>query len=106
MSKTFVITRYDRGDGQAEAIRARTRPAHGAYMKSLGARVRAGGPLLDAQGQPCGGFMIFEAASEAAVRAMLAADPFESGPAPLSDRIDIAEIRWQTHRPADLPPLP
>ena len=90
-------------DGQAAAIRAATRPAHRAYMDRYAARVRLGGPVLDASGQSCGGLMLIEAESEEAVREIVRNDPFEL--AGLSARIDIHPFRWQTHRPADLPPL-
>ena len=103
MSKLYVVYRADRADGQAAAIRARTRPLHRDYMAGFASRVRAGGPLLDAQGAAAGGLMIIEADSEAEVRRIVANDPFEQ--AQLSGRIEISEFRWQTNRPADLPPL-
>lgn len=99
----YMVYRIDRDDGQAAAIRAATRPAHRAYMDRFAARVRLGGPILDADGQGCGGLMLIEAESEQAVREMVANDPFEL--AGLSSRIDIHPFRWQTNRPADLPPL-
>jgi uncharacterized protein YciI len=99
----YMVYRVDRDDGQAEAIRAATRPAHRAYMDRFAARVRLGGPVLDGAGQGCGGLMLVEAESEQAVRDMVANDPFEL--AGLSARIDIHPFRWQTNRPADLPPL-
>lgn len=99
----YMVYRVDRDDGQAEAIRAATRPAHRAYMDRFAARVRLGGPILDAAGQGRGGLMLVEAESEQAVREMVANDPFEL--AGLSARIDIHPFRWQTKRPADLPPL-
>ena len=99
----YVVYRLDRRDGQAESIRASTRPAHRAYMDRFLERVRLGGPVLDAQGQACGGLMVIEGESEEAVRAMVADDPFER--AGLSERIEIRPFRWQTKRPSDLPPL-
>ena len=99
----FMVYRVDRADGQADAIRAATRPAHRAYMDRFAARVRLGGPVLGPDGQGCGGLMLVEAESEQAVRDMVANDPFEL--AGLSARIDIHPFRWQTNRPADLPPL-
>lgn len=99
----FVVYRLDRTDGQAAAIRAATRPAHRAYMDRFQDRVRLGGPVLDAQGNGCGGLMVIEAESIEAVRDMVRKDPFEV--AGLSDRIDIYPFRWQTRRPVDLPPL-
>lgn len=99
----YMVYRVDRDDGQAAAIRAATRPAHRAYMDRFAAHVRLGGPILDAAGQGCGGLMLVEAESEEAVREMVRNDPFEL--AGLSARIDIHPFRWQTRRPADLPPL-
>ena len=99
----YIVYRVDRRDGQAAAIRAATRPLHRDYMAQFAARVRIGGPILDAAGQACGGMMVIDAASEAEVRAIVDADPFEL--AGLSARIDIHPFRWQTSRPADLPPL-
>lgn len=99
----YMVYRVDRDDGQAAAIRAATRPAHRAYMDRFASRVRLGGPILGADGQGCGGLMLIEAESEQAVRDMVANDPFEI--AGLSARIDIHPFRWQTNRPADLPPL-
>lgn len=99
----YMVYRSDRRDGQAAAIRAATRPQHQAYMKPFAPRVRLGGPVLDAAGQPCGGLMLIEADSEDEVRAIVRDDPFEQ--AGLSAVIDIRAFRWQTQRPADMPPL-
>ena len=103
MMKLYMVYRLDRDDGRAAAIREATRPAHRAYMDQFAARVRLGGPVLDAAGNACGGLMLIEAEDEASVRAMVADDPFEL--AGMSARIDIHPFRWQTQRPADLPPL-
>ena len=103
MSALYAVWRTDRTDGLAAGIRAATRPAHRAYMAAFSERVRMGGPLLDAAGEGCGGFMLIEAASEAEVREIVRNDPFEL--AGLSARIEIHPFRWQTNRPADLPPL-
>jgi uncharacterized protein len=99
----FAVYRLDRTDGRAETIRAETRPAHRAFMEQFASRVRCGGPLLDSDGQARGGLMLIEAESEIEVREILRNDPFEQ--ARLSDRIDIHPFRWQTNRPADMPPL-
>lgn len=99
----YIVYRFDRQDGRAPAIRAETRPLHRQYMDQFAARVRLGGPILDAEGQSCGGLMLIEAESQEEVRAIVEADPFEK--AGLSARIDIHPFRWQTGRPADMPPL-
>ena len=103
MSNLYMVYRLDRRDGKAAEIRAATRPQHQAYMKQFAGRARLGGPVLGADGQPCGGLMLIEAGSETEVREILREDPFEK--AGLSERIDVYPFRWQTNRPADLPPL-
>lgn len=99
----FCVYRLDRTDGRAAEIRAATRPAHLAFMKGFADRVLIGGPLLDAHGQARGGMMVIEAETEAELREILSRDPFEV--AGLSATIEIAPFRWQTNRPAHLPPL-
>lgn len=99
----YMVYRLDRDDGRADAIREAVRPAHRAYMDRFADRVRLGGPVLDANGRACGGLMLIEAESEEAVRHIVADDPFEQSG--LSARIEIRAFRWQTRRPADLPPL-
>ena len=72
----FIATCADKPDSLAK--RMEVRPAHLAYLATLvGARVRAAGALLDPTAQtPIGSLLIFEAADEAEVRAMLARDPY------------------------------
>lgn len=99
----FIVYRLDREDGKAEAIRAATRPAHREYMSQFGGRVVIGGPILDDEGNACGGMMVIDAEDQAEVERLVAADPFEI--AGLSATIHITPFRWQTNRPAHLPPL-
>ncbi len=99
----YSVYRIDRSDGRAAEVRAATRPAHREYMSRFADRVRCGGPLLDENGDACGGLMLIEADSEAQVREILANDPFEI--AGLSERIEVLAFRWQTNRPSDMPPL-
>lgn len=99
----YCVIRLDRTDGKAAEIRAATRPDHLAYMKTLVSRVLIGGPLLAEDGSARGGMMVIEAESVEDVRDILAKDPFEI--AGLSGTIEIAPFRWQTNRPAHLPPL-
>ena len=101
--KLFVVYRLDRNDGRAAEIRAATRPLHRDYMNQFGPRVRLGGPVLDDNGNGCGGLMVIEADNAQEVEDMVRNDPFEQ--AGLSELIHIREFRWQTNRPADLPPL-
>ncbi len=71
----FVATCTDKPDSMAK--RLETRPAHLAYLASLGARVKLGGALLTAdQKAAVGSLIVFEAADEAEVAALLANDPY------------------------------
>lgn len=99
----YVVYRLDRTDGKAAAIRQSTRLLHREYMAQFYGRVRLGGPILDSQGNGCGGMMVIEGENEEEIRAMVRNDPFEL--AELSACIDIYPFRWQTNRPADLPRL-
>jgi len=58
-------------------VREENRPAHLAYLASLGAKVRAGGALLAPDHRtPIASLVVLEAADEAEVAAMLAEDPY------------------------------
>ena len=71
----FIATCIDKPDCRAK--RTGRRPAHLAYLSSLGAKLRAAGALLDPTGQnPVGSLLIFEVLDEAEARAILAADPY------------------------------
>jgi hypothetical protein len=70
-----LICRDKAGDGLAR--RMATRPAHLDYLAGLGATVRCGGALLDAEGkQPVGSLLIVEAPDLEGARAIAAADPY------------------------------
>lgn len=61
------------------ALRQQMRPAHRAWLRDHPGHevtVLHGGPTLDAQGAMNGTVLIMEAATEQAVRAFLAADPY------------------------------
>jgi hypothetical protein len=71
----FVATCTDKPDSMAK--RLENRPAHLAYLASLGARVKLGGALLTPdQKAVVGSLIVFEAADEAEVAALLADDPY------------------------------
>ena len=58
-------------------LRLDNRPAHLAYLTSLGAKAPAGGALLTADKQGVvGSLIIFEGENEAEIAAMLAGDPY------------------------------
>jgi uncharacterized protein YciI len=68
------------GDRGAE-LRKVHRQAHLANLEPLSreGRVLYGGPLLDAEGRPCGSLILFEASDLAAARAFAAGDPYVTG---------------------------
>ena len=76
----FVATCTDKPDSMAK--RLENRPAHLAYLASLGARVKLGGALLTPdQKSVVGSLIVFEAADEAEVAALLAERPLREGAA-------------------------
>ena len=103
MMTLYAVYRLDRTDGLATEIRTKTRNDHRAYMAQFSGRVHCGGPLLNKNGEGCGGLMLIEAESHSEVENIVNNDPFEK--AGLSERIDILPFRWQTNRPEGFPPL-
>jgi len=68
------------GPGGLEA-RRRERPAHLERLRALdrAERIRFAGPLRDADAQPRGSVVVFEAPDLEAARAFAAADPYVTG---------------------------
>jgi uncharacterized protein YciI len=94
--RLFVI--YNRDAPGKAALREEHRSAHIAFMASLGATAKAGGPLLAADGQTrIGGMFILEAASLEEAQAVAARDPFKL--AGLFETSHVDEWRWQTRNP-------
>lgn len=72
----FALTANDK-PGNLQ-LRVDTRPAHVEYLNGLKAsgRLKLAGPFLDADGKPTGSFVVVEAESMDAARAILAEDPY------------------------------
>ena len=70
--KRFAFHGVDRADGAD--LRARTKQAHADYQHTRGNPV--GGPLLDANGAPCGTLIVFEAPDLATAEDIIADDPY------------------------------
>jgi uncharacterized protein YciI len=71
----FVATCTDKPESVAK--RLETRPAHLAYLASLGRRVKLGGALLsDDQQTVVGSLLVFEGDSEGEVAELCAQDPY------------------------------
>jgi uncharacterized protein len=71
---SFAIIAHDRPD--AGTLRAETRPSHLDYLKAIGDRIVAAGPMDDESGKPMGSIVIAEFDDLAAARAFAAADPY------------------------------
>jgi uncharacterized protein YciI len=58
-------------------LRLSIRAAHLAFLEEHAARVKLGGPFLDAAGEkPVGSLLVLDCDNEAAARALLDADPY------------------------------
>ena len=57
-------------------LRLATRAAHIAYLTTYADRVVHGGPLLDADGRPCGSLLLIEVGDRAAAEGFAASDPY------------------------------
>jgi uncharacterized protein len=83
----FVLICKDRAEVGLER-RMQTRPAHLAYLESLGDKVRAAGAMLsDDSAQPLGSVILIEADSLEEAKSIAAADPYVA-----ADVFDTAEI--------------
>ncbi len=70
----FAIVSTDRPGGLD--LRLATRPTHIAYLTMYVDRIIHGGPMLDADGRPCGSLLIIEAEDRAAAEGFASADPY------------------------------
>lgn len=92
----FAATCIDKPQGLDK--RKENRPAHLAFLKGLGDRVRIGGALLGPdQETPVGSMLIFEGESEAEIRALLAKDPYAL--AGLFERVELRAWRQAVGQP-------
>ena len=70
----FAIVCTDRPGGLD--LRLATRPTHIAYLTMYASRVVQGGPMLDADGRPCGSLLIVDVEDRAAAEGFAATDPY------------------------------
>ncbi|EHL95496.1 hypothetical protein HMPREF9946_05183 [Acetobacteraceae bacterium AT-5844] len=70
----FSVVSLDKPN--ALELRLATRPSHLEYLDSQVESIVMGGPVLDAEGKPCGSLLLVEAPDEAAAAAFAAADPY------------------------------
>lgn len=69
------------------AVRQENRPTHVAYLKSMGDKLFAAGPLLDENEQMCGSVVIIDVADKAAAEDFAVNDPYAK--AGLFDQVTI-----------------
>jgi len=92
----FVATCRDKPESMG--LRLANRPAHLAYLTSLGARVKAGGALLTPDQQAVvGSLLIFEGDSDEEIAELLANDPYAL--AGLFESVDIKPWRQAVGAP-------
>jgi uncharacterized protein YciI len=77
--------------------RLSNRPAHLAYLQSLGDHLKAAGPFLSPDEKPCGSLVIMEAENLDAVRAVADKDPYAL--AGLFSSVDIRPWKWLIKNP-------
>jgi uncharacterized protein YciI len=57
-------------------LRLATRPTHLEYLDGQAELIVQGGPVLDADGKPCGSLLLVDVADQAAAEALAASDPY------------------------------
>ncbi|ARN81652.1 YciI family protein [Methylocystis bryophila] len=72
-------------------LRLSTRSAHLAFLEANAARVKLGGPFLDAEERPIGSLLILECADLAAAQTLLREDPYAK--AGLFTSVDVKPFR-------------
>lgn len=78
-------------------VRLDNRPAHLAFLESLGAGMKAAGPFVDDEGKPSGSLVIIEADSRDAAQAIAARDPYAL--AGLFASVEIRPWKWLIKNP-------
>ncbi|MEQ8433235.1 MAG: YciI family protein [Oceanicaulis sp.] len=94
----FAVTCTDRAG--ALQLRLDNREAHLAWAGADDSPVKMGGPLLDGEGRPAGSLLIVEAADEAALRDILAQDPYAK--AELFGEVFWMPFKWTLKAPEGL----
>jgi uncharacterized protein len=80
-------------------VRLDNRPAHLAWLESLGAGTKAAGPFLGPDGKPSGSLIIIAASDLEAAKALAAKDPYAI--AGLFASVDIRPWNWVIKNPED-----
>ena len=91
----FALTCTDKPGSLS--VRMETRPAHLAFLESLGAALKAAGPFVDEEGKPNGSLVIIEAENRAAAEVIAANDPYAK--AGLFAAVEIRPWKWLIKNP-------
>jgi len=87
----------------AMALRDSVRTAHRAYVLANAAPIRCAGAMRDADENQCGTIYVFDAASEADVRAWFTSEPFHAAGVYASVRIVLWSPAFNVLTPCDWP---
>lgn len=87
----FAFHNLDNEINGAE-LRAANRPAHLAWVQTLGDAVRMAGPLMSEDGQMIGSLCLIDVESLAAARALGAEDPYAK--AGVFGHTHVHEVKW------------
>ena len=94
----FALICTDKSDGFD--LRAATRPAHVAYLNSLGDTVKLAGPFLNDEGKSMGTLAVISARDLDEARQIAGRDPYAV--AGLFDSVDIRPWNWLIKNPEAL----
>lgn len=78
-------------------VRLENRPAHVAYLTSLGERLSFAGPFLGEDDKPVGSMLMVDVADADAARAIAAGDPYAK--AGLFAKTEIRRWNWTVNNP-------
>lgn len=70
----FVLVCIDKPDSLE--LRLATRPAHLAYLDTYVDKIVQAGPMLNAEGRPCGSVLVIDVEDRAAAAGFAEADPY------------------------------
>jgi uncharacterized protein len=81
-------------------MRMANRPAHLAFLESLGKNLKGAGPFLGSDEKPNGSLVLIEAENLEAAKAIAAQDPYAV--AGLFSNVDIRPWKWLINNPENL----
>ena len=78
-------------------LRLVQRPSHLEYLNSLGNKIKAAGPFLDNDGNPCGSLLIVDVETLSLAKNLAALDPYAK--AELFNDVTIKPWKWVINTP-------